>query len=171
MTFKQNNNVRVTSLANRFWAKVDRTRGYGPRGDCWEWDGSRQRNGYGRFRIGPRVYAAHRIAFDLANPNKTLGDLDALHHCDNPPCCNPGHLFSGTQTENNQDRDRKGRQRGPRGERHGNSKLTAGHVNEIRRLWGRGWSQLELADRYAVSRQNIYYIVHNQSWKHLLYGM
>jgi hypothetical protein len=34
------------------------------------------------------------------------------HHCDNPSCVNPDHLFVGSYKDNNNDRALKGRTRG-----------------------------------------------------------
>jgi hypothetical protein len=72
---------------------------------CWEWQRSRSRQGYGR--LGPRVYA-HRLAYEVFIGPIPDG-LHVLHHCDNPPCCNPAHLWSGTVADNMRDRDAKGR--------------------------------------------------------------
>lgn len=82
---------------------------------CWEWTGSRDRqSGYGKFRLlysgrDPHLWA-HRVAYLL-----THGNLDAhvkvCHHCDNPPCCRPDHLFVGSQRENLLDMLAKGRGR------------------------------------------------------------
>ena len=99
-----------------FWALVDRSGGPDA---CWPWIGRRFPNGYGYFQ-GPRPLRrsvlAHREAWRFTNGELADG-LFALHHCDNPPCCNPAHLFTGTHTENMADMYRK--DRGPTGERHG----------------------------------------------------
>ncbi len=80
---------------------------------CWEWQGCR-RSGYGRVWRDGRLLTVHRLVahlvFDL-----DLSDRWTLvcHRCDNPPCFNPDHLFLGTPSDNNDDRDRKGRSRPP----------------------------------------------------------
>lgn len=99
----------------RFWSKVDKSKGQGPSGDCWEWQAARFKNnylsggnGYGCFGVNGKCYVASRIAYSLS----TDGDLTQYmicHICDNPPCCNPAHLFKGTAKDNSQDMIRKGR--------------------------------------------------------------
>jgi hypothetical protein len=150
-------------LAERFWEKVDKR---GP-DECWEWQGARNEHGYGWF--GPthgEGAKAHRVAWELTNGPIPEG-LCALHHCDNPPCCNPGHLFLGTKRDNTLDMWAKGRGRQPQlpGELNGRALLTAHQVSEIRRRAERGELQRVLAREFRVSRQAVSRIVLHQTWK------
>lgn len=75
---------------------------------CIEWKGARNPQGYGQKCIKGKRYRTHRLAWEWANGPIPEG-LFVLHKCDNPPCCNPDHLFLGTQTDNMQDMLAKGR--------------------------------------------------------------
>lgn len=79
--------------------------------ECWEWNGNRSPYGYGRKRIKTVLYQTHRLAWAWVNGPIPAG-LCVLHRCDNPPCCNPRHLFLGTQVDNNNDTISKGRHGG-----------------------------------------------------------
>lgn len=101
----------VKPLAVRFWAKVAKTDNAA---DCWPWLGTRHgKGGYGSVKRGPAIAGnalAHRIAYTLTHGSIPVG-LHVLHRCDNRLCCNPAHLFVGTNADNMRDRDAKGRQR------------------------------------------------------------
>lgn len=86
----------------RFHSKVER-RGAD---ECWPWCAYRDKHGYGKINIGHVVRIAPRVAFQIE-----YGFLPSVvgHHCDNPPCCNPRHLFGGTQLDNYRDMEAKGR--------------------------------------------------------------
>lgn len=92
----------------RFWSFVDRS---GP--GCWEWQGARLR-GYGIALKGAgrpgRSGRAHRVAWALTFGAVPVG-MQVCHHCDNPPCVRPDHLFLGTAADNARDRESKGRNR------------------------------------------------------------
>lgn len=91
-----------------FWGMVDSSGGPDA---CWPWLGRRQAGkfDYGRLRWNsPKETEAHRVAYELATGEK-LGSRHGCHSCDNPPCCNPAHIFPGTAGENAQDMWSKGR--------------------------------------------------------------
>jgi len=104
---------KAKPLSERFWAKVDR-RGLD---ECWEWQGSRTGRGrYGNVKVDSYTNApSHRVAWELTN-GPVPEELCVCHRCDNPPCCNPAHLFLGTHQDNMIDKVAKGRQ--SRGEEH-----------------------------------------------------
>lgn len=95
------------TLAERLWPRV-RVVDSG----CWEWTGSRDNTGYGTLGIGGgRFSRAHRVAWLLSHLILPQGAM-VCHHCDNPPCCNPDHLFLGSTFDNSRDMVAKGRARG-----------------------------------------------------------
>lgn len=89
------------SLETDFWSRVQKTEDHY---ECWTWAGSIHK-GYGRFQGRP----AHQIAWELNTGMPFPQGLHACHHCDNPVCVNPLHIWPGTAAQNNYDRDRKGR--------------------------------------------------------------
>jgi hypothetical protein len=98
----------LTSAAiRRFWTKVRQ----GGLGECWPWQAGRFSEGYGQFNVGRLPpQGAHRIAFGLANGG-IPDESNVMHTCDNPACCNPAHLRSGSHLQNMADRKAKGRNR------------------------------------------------------------
>jgi hypothetical protein len=102
--------ARVTPTAVRFWKKVDQSGGPDA---CWVWTAGRGGTmGYGSFQMGTyrntHHVRAHRMAWELTNGPIPAGKY-VCHRCDNPPCCNPAHLFLGTQGDNLRDMYAKGR--------------------------------------------------------------
>lgn len=147
-------------VADRFWAKVDKR---GP-DECWEWQGFRDKDGYGNAHSNGRPWGAHRVAYELLVGPIPDG-LWVLHSCDNPPCCNIAHLFLGTHMDNVRDRDAKHRNRPPKGERHGCAKLTANAVADIRKMYATGkWSQRLLGLKYGVNQSHVSAIVRGKYW-------
>lgn len=159
------------SIADRFWSKVNRT------DECWVWTGAVYVNGYGAFvtweNSKRRNWKAHRMAWILTNGPIPNG-LRVCHHCDNPPCVRPTHLFLGTDADNLRDARNKGR-RLPlrhrpgkaRGERQHSAKLTAADVADIRRENHNGIRQVDLAVRFGVSQGTISAAVRRQTWAHV----
>lgn len=91
-------------IAERFWEKVDR----GGDGECWPWLGSKSKRGYGSIIFNGRMTRATWIALMLHGRSVPAGMM-ACHHCDNPRCVNPAHLFIGTMSDNILDAYSKGR--------------------------------------------------------------
>lgn len=136
----------------------------------WEWLGSKDRDGYGRMRIGARQAArAHRIAWAIEHGDP--GPLLVCHKCDNPPCVRPDHLFLGTALDNNRDRKAKGRTNGSPGERNGTAKLSEAQVREVFDLYGAGgFRQEDLAARFGVSKAAVQLVLSGKNWGHLGLG-
>jgi hypothetical protein len=144
--------------------------------DCWEWQGAKNKLGYGLFSggadLGRRPYLAHRFSFQWSNLREPQGCV--LHTCDNPSCVNPAHLFEGDRTENNLDRERKGRGGNHKGTRNGRAILTEQSVAEIRAEYdqrcreGRKYGALKaLAEKWGVTHSSIQNIVYGRNWLHV----
>jgi hypothetical protein len=135
--------------------------------ECWEWQGGCVPFGYGHFRLDGKRWVTHALAFTLLSNPIPKGKC-VLHKCDNPPCCNPKHLWLGTKRQNNKDRDKKKRTNPAKGERHWHAKLTDDNVREIRRLyWKEGWLQKDIAAKFGVVHQIISAIVNRTDWAHI----
>src|ERR1700722_335201 len=91
----------------RFWKSVEKSET-----GCWLWKAGRDDDGYGIFHArihGLQVHSAHRFSHILHTGEILRPDIMVLHSCDNPPCCNPDHLRSGTAADNTGDMIKKGR--------------------------------------------------------------
>jgi len=137
-------------------------------GDCREWAGARNHNGYGRVQIGRRRLLAHRAAWEIAQGPIPAG-LHVLHHCDNPPCVKPAHLWLGTDADNVHDMDAKGRRvvKTTRGEQHPAALLTEAAVRVIRDRLREGRSHVSLGVEYGVDRSTITRLARGQTWTHV----
>jgi HNH endonuclease/CENP-B N-terminal DNA-binding domain len=151
----------------RFWNKVDKTPGLGPKGDCWEWKaGKVQHRGYGLFCYKRKRVKAHRVAWLLEHGN--WPELNICHHCDNPACVRPSHLFEGTQQDNMKDMKEKERQAKPKGETNNQAILTENLViNDVIPSLKRGESGASIGRRLGVHKSTISDIKRGKRWSHL----
>jgi len=141
-----------------FWSLVDQS------GECWEWLGCKNKTGYGVFSNG---LAAHRFSWKSVHGTIPNG-LFVCHHCDNPGCVRPDHLFLGTSRDNILDAAKKGRLAQLKGEAHPSVKLTNDKVRKIRELYKTGkFTQKQLGFLYEVGRTNIGMIVRGKTWSHI----
>lgn len=136
--------------------------------ECWPWTGGTNDRGYGQVRLGQTVYYAHRLSLSLSGI-EVPSDLEVLHQCDNPRCCNPKHLRLGSHLENIRDMDRKGRRRtvAYAGEANHLSKLAEQDVLDIRRRHGMGEQQTTLAREYGIGQSAVWMIVNRRNWRHI----
>jgi len=123
---------------------------------CWEWQGSKT-NGYGSFRI-PGVcndtkILASRAAWVVFNGEAIPDGLFVCHHCDNPKCFNPDHLFLGTQKDNIQDCKKKGRL--ITGTASHLSKYDDNDLNTVVDLLAKGMTGREVSELTGISTSHI----------------
>jgi hypothetical protein len=154
-----------TPLVDRFWKYVKKTK------TCWIWTGAKTVcGGYGAIRSDDgRTVRAHRVSWEIHN-GPIPPEMHACHHCDNPPCVRPDHLFLGAPRENSIDKQGKGRARGgsPRGAGHPQAKLTDDKVAEMRLSYASGGTSLnKLAAEYGVSKKAVLMIIHRVTWTHV----
>lgn len=152
-------NMNITEKdKKRFWDRVDAS------GECWEWTAGKNSLGYGKISIDAKNVYAHRLAYILAYGFIPNG-LFVCHHCDNPGCVKPSHLFVGTQSDNLKDAASKGRI--PQGTIHWNSRLVENDIHEIRRLHSLGVSQPLLAKMWKICQPQVSKIVYRVQWRNI----
>lgn len=127
---------------------------------CWPWIWLTDKSGYGLFNYKRKNYRAARLALELNGVEIPKGQY-ACHHCDNPLCVRPNHLYAGTPKENSKDAIK--RDRICRGERR-SKKLTDADVLSIRTSKE---THVALAAKYGVSRPTISMICARKTWRHL----
>lgn len=150
----------------RFWSKVD-IRGLN---ECWEWQAARHGRGYGSFKIaGYETVTASRMAL-ISHEMREPDGLHVLHTCDNPPCCNPAHLYFGTVAQNNADKSGRGRNR--TGDQscanNGASKLTEDQVELIVSRFRRGMNNKQIAADLPVGHAMVSKIRRGHMWRPVL---
>lgn len=155
-------------IVEDFWRRVKK----GQENECWEWQAGK--NGpppknYGIMWVNGKKWKTHVFAYTISF-GLTNG-LFVCHKCDNPPCCNPNHLFLGTCLDNTMDMISKGRKVSERGEDRYNSTLTEDDIREIRRRYKYHTygpdSGSALAREFGVGPTMISAIIHRRRWKHV----
>lgn len=144
---------------DRFDAKVERR---GP-SECWPWKGAKFRFGHGNFSLNGKATNAHRFSWVRTHGEIPSG-LYVCHHCDNPPCVNPAHLFLGTPKDNSQDREKKGRGIRRIGSRSPKARVDEYKVLEIRRS---DLKQIEIAKRFGITQTTVSRIRRRENWGHV----
>ncbi len=171
---------RYTPILQRLFSKVAEDSN-----GCWIWQGTVNGAGYGTIGLGSREAGkdfVHRVSYRLFHGHIPDG-LFVLHKCDVKRCCNPMHLFCGTQQDNLDDAVSKGRTRTGnlwwtasraaeggivKGESHGMAKLSESDVRDIRHLSADGMNSANLSRRFGVSRRMIRNILNRTNWKHVV---
>lgn len=145
----------VKNFPEHFWSKIDRS---GGPDSCWPWKAYRTIDGYGQIGRFQRILRAHRVAWELTN-GPIPPNIFVCHRCDNPPCCNPAHLFLGSVQENNLDMARKGRVHlsgYPKHVKPRQKKFTGEEIAVIQEQYATGqYSQRQLASQHHVSQHTI----------------
>lgn len=140
-----------------FWDLVSQFDG------CWLWQGNiNPASGYGRLTNGYKNFPAHRISWMRFNGCPIPEGQSVLHHCDNPPCVRPDHLFLGTQAENLADMHSKNR--GKYGSQIKNSKIKEPDALVVRALCDLGVSQRTVGALYGLSQQTVSKIAMRRIW-------
>ena len=153
-------NTCSQSIEERFFGKVVQ------RGECLEWAGARFIGNYGKIKFGGKSFQVHRLSFEIHYGPIPPG-LCVCHTCDNPPCCNPEHLFLGTKKDNAADRDRKCRDAPHHGNHNGMTKLSERDVVQI---LADKRTQRVIAANYGVSRSHVGAIKRRVVWSHVAGG-
>lgn len=145
-------------IQRRFWTKVavaqDITQ-------CWPWLRGRWKTGYGQFSYKLKPFLAHRLAYCFFYDVQLdeIAELEIMHECDNPPCCNPFHLEPGTHAQN---QDQIGLRRAPKCQT-----ISPEHVRYIRQQvqWRRYTS---IAKELHIDRTSVSLIARRKIRRHVL---
>jgi predicted XRE-type DNA-binding protein len=125
-------------------------------GECWPFKMKSTVRGYGRIKRGGVTLGAHRFAYELATGQRLTVDQWACHHCDNPGCCNPSHIYAGNATSNNRDTVIRERRRDARGERSPHARISDADAEKIFALaQARDLSQAAIGRRFGISQSAV----------------
>lgn len=152
-------------VSKRLWRKIAR----GSDDECWPWIGKCDSLGYGRINMpgntttGHRQALAHRVAYEITTGENIDGKV-IRHCCDNPPCCNPRHLVTGTQADNIEDMVSRKRSATQKGEHNGRSILSEHDVSLIKSRIINGDSIASIARMFSVGHSTILHIKAGDTW-------
>lgn len=160
-TTQRESSIKWSSFLSKFEA--------GDPNQCWPWNAAKDKDGYGQIVFGYQgkhlQFKAHRLSY-IHFIGPIPGGMLVCHHCDNPGCVNPGHLFAGTPQQNMQDMIRRNRRIHLRGESIANSKLSSDQVQEIRcRYAAGGVLQRELGSEYGITQGQVSRLLSGLSWQ------
>lgn len=133
-----------------------------PIAGCRVWTGYSTQDGYGRMRVNGHMQMTHRVAYELAYGQVPDG-LMICHRCDVRSCCNPHHLFTGTNAENMVDMVAKGRQSS--GANRPDAKLDRAKVGAMRAGRAQGKTIRLLAAEFGVGKSTVEQVVNYKKWK------
>lgn len=149
---------------------------------CWEFDGAKLPNGYGKIGRNNKTWLAHRYSYTI-HVGEIPANMYVCHKCDNRKCINPDHLFLGTHKDNTQDMIQKNRHnfsglrtnnfqekataKKLKGENHPNAKITESTVKQIKELYKNGTMQIDIAKMLNVKQGYISNIIRGYIWKHV----
>ena len=151
----------LPDIKTAFENRVEKT------GGCWLWRGPKASGPsashvYGLFCYAGKRYRAHVFALKLDGRPVPKGK-QGLHHCDNPLCVRPSHLYAGTSKTNSDDARTRGRM--PHGVRHRRAKLTPEAVLEMRRMRERGVSFGRIARAFNISAKAATWAILGRTWR------
>ena len=151
------------TVVERFFSHVNKA----DPNECWPWTGSANQSGHGEFFVSKTrgKVPAHAFSLELATGQACPAGKETCHHCDNPPCCDPAHLYYGTRQQNIDDMWQRGR--GRRGSDHRAARLTEESVVQIRHRYAAGEFAKDLAAEFNVTTGAVVAVVLGKNWRHV----
>lgn len=161
---RRNNEIKLNEKdIERFWRGVDK-RG---QDECWEWQKCRTKGGYGVMNVRRKILHCNRIGWTIENGRIPDGMI-ICHKCDNPSCCNPNHLFVGTDLDNCRDREMKGRGHDRTGGNHGRATTNEHAVILMRQIYSSGkYTHKKIAEMFKIKHSAVSDIMLRRCWNHI----